>query len=331
MSSKEKFPTPKSESTNSPESQISFEQLTNLQLLEGLKQINFVGYKKLASDPKTSLEALSFLAENDFEIDVKCAVARNSNTPQTALNHLICISSLYNSEDKDRLFLSLSRNDIISTEALQLINKLTNNNRVRLEMANKINNPQLLYTYAKEVADSLNNDKTYEGNSYPSIEAKIQLSDKIDLAILLASNLNTPYEAKIILSDCGYKIGYRIGDKDCDNLAGYLKYKLFMNNLNDLSFLKELLSRNGGNDNFMSDSGNFKFKSVIAKSKEAPSEILQILSLEDSFVVPEYAIHNPNMPIEFLYELIANEHQNSKYAHQSIDKRINDKSDLKNI
>jgi hypothetical protein len=326
MSSKEKFPTPKSESTNSPESQILFEQLTNLQLLEGLKQINFVGYKKLASDPKTSSEALSFLAENDFEIDVKCAVARNSNTPQTALNHLICISSLYNSEDKDRLFLSLSRNDIISTEALQLINKLTNNNTVRLELANKINNPQLLYTYAKEVSDSLNNDKTYDGNSSPSIESKIQRSDKIGLAILLASNLNTPYEAKIILSDCGYKIGYRIGDKDCGNLAGYLKYKLFMNNLNDLSFLKELVNRDGGDNG-----NNFGFKCVIARLKETPLEILKVLSLESEYVYPEYAIHNPNMSTEFLYELIASEHQNSKYAHQSIDKRINDNLDSKKI
>jgi hypothetical protein len=322
MLDQEKSLIPQIELLNSPESEF-FAKLTDLQLLEGLQQINYKGPKKIASDSKTSPEALSFIAENEYGIDTKCAVARNPKTPKSALNHLICISSLYDSVDKDRLFLNLAQNESIAIEALNLINKLTNNTKVRKEISKKTNDINTLYTYAVEVADSLNNDHTYEGNTHPSFDSKVEFGDKLELALLLASNPNIPYEAKIILSECGYKIGYRQSiSQDCSNLAGTLKFYLFINNLDDLSFLKELLNRNGGNSE-----NNFGFKCVIARHKETPPEILQALSLEDEYVYPQYAIDNPNLPIQFLHDVIAKKNKNSKYAFNTFNYRIS-KNDL---
>ena len=229
MSNKKELSEQQSELITIPESPFYLEQLTNLQLLEALKKVNFLGYREMASDPKTSPEALFFMAENDFKIDVKCSVASNPNTPQAALNHLICLSSLYSSNDKKKLFFSLSQNDNIHREGLYLISKLTDNTQTRIEIVKKINDPTILSTFAKEVSDSLNNDDPFERYSAPDLESKIEHSNRIRLAVLLASNPNLTYEAKIALADCGYKVGYQHSiSHDSGNLAGYLKYLLFI-------------------------------------------------------------------------------------------------------
>ena len=69
------------------------------------------------------------------------------------------------------------------------------------------------------------------------------------------------------------------------------------------------------------ESNNFQFKCLIAKFNQTPPEILQTLSLQGGFVVQEYAINNPNIPIEFLRNLIQSENENSKSARIAIAKR----------
>jgi hypothetical protein len=217
----------------------------------------------MAKNSETSKEALAILAGDHYDIETKCAVASNPNTPQEVIDSLIQQEKW---ERRDRLIIAASLNKSITQSTLELISRISDSNFVRLHIASKILNPEILTEYALQICEQIN--ETSYGDKFPV--------GAIDLACLLASKSNISREAKMQLATCKFDVDWNS-----------LKIRLFKSNLEDIDFLINLLNcyndkmnlpHNKYNDKDPRGKSDMFFKCDIAESSYAPVEILKILA-----------------------------------------------------